>query len=527
MKISILPVIFNNNLKQQKAVNAGYTNLIPLKADSVSFGAMKKQQFDGVDLAVVQRFHPKIEKFKSNEDFQNWAKIEIEKVLNQDFKGRHDETMQQRRNLLNEWVNYVLNENAAYNNAAALLILAAITKDLKHNNDKLPPVLNKGVLADCIDEIDKNIRADKAYKFNFNKMYETKLQASYLEDTKIEGINTGWILIPSKENDPENFKENVEKLKSLSHKSWCTKSFNAKPYLEQGDFHIYFEDGRPKIGIHFVDNKIKEIQGERNNGKIPFLYVDKVKKYIKKNDFDLTSTSSYEIKEAEKAKTRFNKAKKDLKKAIKNNDVKTILQYFRTDVEDDNKGFLTVSRYDQPSKNYSFSDLGIDENNLLKKIKRIDGYADFRSSDATNIGSVEFIGGSAEFKNSKITSLGNLECINGLAIFDNSEITSLGKLKKLGSDVSFHKSKIVDLGALKYIGGSATFLDSKITSLKNLEYIGQFANFMNSQVTDLGRLKYVGRNINIGRSKLTLEDFKDIECKGKITNTNPFDIEFS
>ena len=77
-----------------------------------------------------------------------------------------------------------------------------------------------------------------------------------------------------KENDPENFEANVEKLKTLSHKNWCTKSFNAEPYLSQGDFHVYLENGEPKLGIRFIGSKIQEIQGEQNNGQIPLKYFD-------------------------------------------------------------------------------------------------------------------------------------------------------------------------------------------------------------------------------------------------------------
>lgn len=45
--------------------------------------------------------------------------------------------------MLKEWSDYVLKENDAYNSAAALLILTAITKDINSGNDKLPPVLIK------------------------------------------------------------------------------------------------------------------------------------------------------------------------------------------------------------------------------------------------------------------------------------------------------------------------------------------------------------------------------------------------
>ncbi len=62
------------------------------------------------------------------------------------------------------------------------------------------------------------------------------------------------LILTSKQNDPVHFSSNVEKLKSLSHKSRCTKSYNAEPYLSKGDFHIYIENDEPKLGVRFEND---------------------------------------------------------------------------------------------------------------------------------------------------------------------------------------------------------------------------------------------------------------------------------
>ena len=46
----------------------------PLNCDTVSFGAMKKSEFIGIDRACIDRFKAPIEKFKENEDLQNGLK---------------------------------------------------------------------------------------------------------------------------------------------------------------------------------------------------------------------------------------------------------------------------------------------------------------------------------------------------------------------------------------------------------------------------------------------------------------------
>ena len=102
-----------------------------------------------------------------------------------------------------------------------------------------------------------------------------------------------------------------------------------------------------------------------------------------------------------------------MKDAIKNNDAKTIYRYFGIDVEEDKEGYLTISAYKQPSYDYTFEDLGMDENKLFEKVKYIKGNANFYRSRIENLGSIESIGRDAKFMYSQITNLGNLESIGG------------------------------------------------------------------------------------------------------------------
>lgn len=271
MQINILSLNNVNNYRDKSiSYNTRVTKLAPLKHDTISFRAMKKSQFAGINHAIVEKFKAPIEKFNTQSDFQNWASNTAKNIMSKNYGGRQAETVEQRKYMLKEWTDYVFNENTAYTGAIGLLILNAVTKNLKPDNDKIPPVLNKGILADCISEIDRNASSDNQYQFDLRKMYETKLGALYLENSNVSTDKTGWVVIPSKSNDPEHFEENVEKLKALSHKNWCTKSFNAEPYLSDGDFHVYLENGQPKLGVRFIGAKIGEIQGEKIMEKFRF-----------------------------------------------------------------------------------------------------------------------------------------------------------------------------------------------------------------------------------------------------------------
>ena len=504
MQISFNPYLKLNNTRKRD-FRTSYPNLAPLQRDTVTFGAMKKSKFSGIDRAVVENFKAPIEKFYTNADLQKWSFENALKLANKDYGGRKEETKIQRKVMLKEWSDYVLQENDGYTNAMSLLILDAVTKDLKPDNDTIPPVLNKGVLADCIAELDKNTKEVPKYQFNLNKIYKTKLQSYYLDDTQTRPgeTSTKWVKIPSKSHDPEHFDENVEKLKTLSYKTWCTKSFNAEPYLEEGDFHIYLENGQPKVGVRFVNDKIQEIQGEANNGKVPLKYLSTVEEHIKEDDLRLTSNVRSEIQDAKELEKEVIRIKSDLKEAIESNDAARIYEYFGVEVEADKSGLLTISEYRQPLSDITYSDIGIDENKLFERVKTIKGNADFSDSLITDLGNLKLIGGNANFRYSQVIDLGQLKSIGGNVRFSNSQVSNLGNLESIGRDAWFSNSQVRNLGNLKSIGRDVWFTNSQVRNLGNLKSIGGDADFSASQVIDLGNLKSIGRNAYFGNSQIT------------------------
>jgi len=572
MEVKLGRNIFVQNQPLQKRSNISSPNLAPLKSDTVSFkgseNVLKKIDFEGIDFAVVEKYKAPIEKFKTKDDFQKWCSSEIKsKIINKDFSGRQDETKIQRKEMLKEWFNYVLRENDGYNNATKLLILDSITKELKPNNDNLPPVLNRGVLADCIQEIEDNLKSNRKYSFNLNKMYQNKLSAYYLEDTDTGETETKWVKISSKKHDPENFEANVDKLKALSHKSWCTKSYNAKPYLSKGDFHVYLVKGQPKVGIRLVGNKIREIQGEKNNSYIPMDYFDEILDYLDKNKLNLHRDARLQIKDAKKLKIEIDKIKKDLDAAIKDNDIPEILKYFGIESIKDDDGFLIISEYKQPAENISFEDLGINENNLFKKIKQIQGTAVLTSPNLTSTGALESVCGDL-YLNSRTNiniKCPNLKAVKGrivgsyeqqkelikrLSFYNNVDIeTDRENLIKFVKSVDYDVEKIfsglgidvekdedgfltisvykhpseyitfkeigVDENKLfekvKKIKGNANFINSSLKSLHGLESIGGNL-LLGSEIEDLGNLKSVGGNFQGECGKIkTLGQLKKVD----------------
>ena len=490
--------------------------------NNVNFGAMKKSEFEGIDYAVVEKFKAPIEKFNTSHDLQDWADNQSDEILNKKYKGRHLTISHQRNKILSDWNNYFLENYSTLPPSVKLIALKSITKDLKTNNDKLPPDFSQTALMAALDLLNSELKTNPKYQFDFNKMYMSELKSSYIDNDETGETQTGWITIPSGSHDKANFALNTAKLKTLSAKRWCTKSTHAESYLRNGDFHIYLEAGNPKVAIRFFDNDIVEIEGELNNGTIPQAYLDVVQTYIDENNFSTTSSVKNElIKAGEKGKIIEN-AKYDLRQAIETNDVETIFDYFNISYETDKDGLIILNGgYCQPDRGITWKELGIDENNLLKRIKEINGYCDMSRSDATDLGEVRKINGhlklahsklndlgklefveNIDFSNSKIKTLGNLVCINKNGIFSNSDVTNLGRLRYIGGDADFSNSKLKSLANLEIIMGNACFKDSEIIDLGNLRKIGKNADFSGAKIQNLANLTSIGKNAVFANSEI-------------------------
>ena len=525
--MKILPITYKINPIQIK--NSNY-KIRPLPFDTVSFSALKKTQFQGIDLAVINQFKAPIQSFNNNEDFQTWCLDKInEKFPNsRQYEAKKEIVQIQRKSLIDEWKKYILEENEAYSKAICLMILSSITKDLKENNDTIPPNLDKGVLAQTIAEIEEELKKDRNYQFNFNKLYSNNLRLFYSNDVEeaTGESQTGWIMIPSYENDKENFEANVQKLKALSHPSWCTKSYNAESYLKSGDFHIYLDEGKPRVGVRFHHDKITEIQGEKNNGEIPKKYFDQIESHT--TDYPFTLKMQDKMQTARVGVVKLKNFLASLDKPIKDHSTKEILELAGIEVEQDEDGKLIISEYKEFSPTFSYDDLNINEDLLLREIKEIKGNAIFTNSKAKSLGALEKIGGNACFVDSKIEDLGNLREIGGNADFFNSKIKSLKNLEIIGKNATLGSPSLSDIGNLRAIKGNAIFQLSSIKSLNKLQLIGGSAEFTYSDVEDLGELEFVGKDLKLYASRVT--DLKNLRFVGgnaefKSLTTSPRNLE--
>ncbi len=461
-----------------------FSILAPLDKDTISFKGknrvLKKSDFRYWDLAAIEKFKPNIQKFKSKADLQIYAQEQINIIKQKDYGARCETATKERKKILDNWFNCVCN-NTTFSNTQKLIILSAITKNLKNTEDKLPPLLCTNVLANTFDDLDKRLEANPKENFDFLKMYNKRLKAEYSDS---EDISTGekWIFIPSRNNDPDNFEKNIKKLQIFSSNTWCVKDSSAKRYLSNCDAHVYIENGQPKVCLMVENGEITEIQGILNNDTIPIKYAEKIFDHMSNNQLEMCNHKLYMLEETKWELAKYKQCKMLLKDNIQLkhiDDLKKIFDTLNIAYEITPNNLIHLRKMRQASDGFTYSDLGINENNLFKYIEEIDNDV----------------------------------------YFDEFDVTSLGNLKTIHGDGIFSKSAVTDLGKLKTIEGDARFKNSSIRDLKNLERIGCNAFFSHSKVTNVGKLKFIAGFADLRASNLTRDDFKNIEIGYNIIDT--------
>lgn len=503
MKISSNSLFMNNNEKPTKFYNSpnsvyerdnnkNMPRICPAYF-SPSFTAMKKSEFKGTDWLVVEKYKAPIQSFKTHDDFIDWTNKRCDEILKKDYTARSKEATKQRKAILKEWRNYLYVDNQEYSPAERLLILDNITKGLEKDNDAIPLTLDQDVLADTIYNLQKGLEADPNKKeYNFNKTYQKNLRLLFMwdEESSTGTDMTGWVVISSQKNDPDNIKTNIEKLKLFSHKDWCTaKTSKAKLALSKGDFHIYLDNGNPKLGIRFEGNEVKEIQGPKNDRVIPFQYFDVCKSYIDINQFKLRPDIDFAVRLGESFKEKYTPLINEIKESKTEEE---IFEKLGIEAQRDKNGLLTLSHFGLPEEmeddEITYEYLGINLNKLLKNVKEIKGDADFTRTRINSLPNLRKIGGNADFRDSRINDLSKLKEIGKIAIFLHAKIKNMSGLKTIGDFAGFCYAQIDDMSGLTTVGGNADFSNSTIKSDLNITEVGKDIILENAEIPNLNEL---------------------------------------
>jgi len=401
--------------------------------------------------------------------------------------------------ILKNWKKHFSEKLAKEDPAKACVILSSIVKSLRPENSKMPPIFDKNILLKTETDFAESIKEKGKLCFSFLKNYELNL-SQRLSQKDLSAILTkkedGWIRVPSKINDPENYEQNVKLVETLAPSNWCTANGTAPKMLLKNDWQVFIKNGRVELVLQSKNGKINQIRGIKNDNKIPCEYLEIIRDYKDKNNLSYTDEMGTCIKNAENSQNILLKTQIDLAKEIKNKDFERILNHFGVKTNKLENGNLKISEYRQPNECFSFKDLGIDEDEMFSnlRIQEIEGNADFRESKIKDLRILNKICGSALFAQSEIEKLSELTFIGGNAKFSASKITNLNKLKIINGGASLQNTSVTDLGQLEEIGGAANFIGCKIISIENLKKIGKNLHIdKNSQHLDFSTVKIGGK----------------------------------
>ena len=412
MRIQFTPLQNIYTVKNQKEFAIKY-NSKPM-ADSVSFGAIKKNRLTNYQRLCANYFKAPLEKFDTHEDLRQWAREGLAQTMELNKYEAIDELdSKERMKRLGEWKEFLTQDDEMKEYPTlAFYVADSITKDLYPETKNFPPLFDKDTFRHVIQEIDKILNKDPKAIMNFKKKYQECLREKVLKSVEIiedhskKARKSFWVRIPSKENDPDNYEKNLRNLNILSCESWCTKGHFADKYLQKGDFYIYIDKKLPEISVRLEDRRVKEVRDRNHSNKVGLCYYDALKFLAHEKQLDEFVMGIQDLK--------YRKSQVDLAKSIIQEDIDTknfanILRFAGIEVKKLEDGLLELSTFQAPSKDYTYKDLGIDENEMFRHIGSIKGNANFQGTQVTKLGALKSVGGYAFLGGSKLTEIGNVE----------------------------------------------------------------------------------------------------------------------
>ncbi len=456
------------------SINPMYKNL--------AFGAMKKSQFSPLDLTCVNLYKAPIEKFNSTEDFYTWADNKTQEILTSKklkTPADEDKIFAPKLRIINDWTNALLKENKGkYSPAVVYMMLDSLFKHLKFDEREVPFEFEQNILDITVDEMQKTLQKNPKEIFNFAKLYSSNLRAKYInEEKQNQGYDISydkpfWVRIPSQGHDPENYLENVKKLKAMSSPKWCTRlDYKAEGALEDNDFFICVKGNEAKVGIRSIWDGVFDVQGKLNDNYFPFKYVTIIDDKIAKEGLRISEQSKFPTYDNIARSTK--QIWDDIPDAIINKDYYKIFEYLDLEPELLESGLYSIKEF-----------RGIPA--FIRYFDNKYGY-----SEEEYLSKIQIIRGNATFKDNKVKDTGNIEYIGGKVCFYEGEIEKLSKIKKIGGSCTLYNSKISDLGELEEINGGLTVSNTPLKNLGKLKRINGYAGVDSELLPFVEQLEYV------------------------------------
>ena len=410
---------------------------------SMSFGKMSKSKFQDIDLCCVNQFKAPIEKFNTQDDFNNWVREQINILLKDEKLQTPDTPMnpvvKDKPQRIKEWVDALYGSNSKYFDkpACALLILTSVFKDLKYDHDTIPSTYNEEIVDITVSEMKKQLELNPKRQFDFDKLYKQNLAKKYItEEKRRQGLPSDyakpfWIKIDSRGASPSEFEENIQKLKAMSSPLWCTSKEHKIPFKYS----------------QIVDDKIQELN----------MPISKDSPFPPHRSLARHASQLW----------------RDIPDAIKEKDYLKIMEYLGLEpivLEDGTISLKEFSGY--PTSLDYFKKYGINERDFVEKIKIVRGNARFHSDGLKDTVNLEEVGGNLDFYGSSIVSLNRVKRVGGNLNLYDSKIEQLGELEEIGGGLTVGDAPLKDFGNLKRVKGVVAIGNNLIPFIPQLEEAG-------------------------------------------------------
>lgn len=402
------PSKISNAIRMYLDTESDYKTPVEVQKDNNTFCPTYSEELKNDIVTTVN--------YTRTETFAEWSDFLDEGKL--DYSKKHN---------LSDEIFAKINKNPALK----LVIWQALASDLSSKNRHIPLPLDIKTLADTIEYFeaaDRSLSQKELNQFRthqaqtakaFNEIYTSKLIENSLysivsaktqtgielldekgilienpnKDT-IKNIQKGiWVVIPSAKANKKQ--DNVPFVENLSNKNWCTRSKTdkAEAALQDGAFYIFLGKDQdkliPQIGITSSHGELAKIQGESNNNLLDKKYFDTLESFLINTgaisqDGRPLNCSTKRDDEGPDAYNQYLIAKEihdnpDFAKAIENKDYFTFINHLRpNNAIKDEKGNIILRNYNsrfsfQNKYSVALSDFGINEIDLLKSIKCVEG----------------------------------------------------------------------------------------------------------------------------------------------------------
>lgn len=403
------------------------TNM-PAKA-KIQSGFRSKAKITGFERIVVDRYEPTEQVWRNEEATKKWAEEKYQAFKNREYISTRntaedpqlgDKVTQKRKEMLDEWYNFMETDENIKNNPFIKVILCDfITKELEPERSTTPPALNKDIV--------KQVLGDAANASNFSfganyakKMKEISAKNSQGQQVEVNGRKGTWYTVPKTDSSSPDFKSNAAKIRAFSDgTNWCIRTWNAEPYVQRGAMHFFVdENGLTQICIreHGAPGSVYEIQKRQQDQTAPVAYLDVIQSYMQEHELKPQDYCKGELDKAITQKPEYDKLKSELDILNNKHDYKGILEKMGITVTVLPDGTFELSHYTSYINKIALNDFGINENELLANVSRIKGNANFKDSNATTLPLLQEVGGVLDFGYSDISNLKNLKTIHNKPI---------------------------------------------------------------------------------------------------------------